>query len=134
MLVIGFASLAWAQDLTVAAKVEKTTVSVGEPFTVTITISGDLEGVEVPPPAFPEGFIVAARSQSTNFSMHGGVIERSTGVSFALAAQQAGTFELGPFTVRRGKQELHTEPITITVTPSASQPKRRPPQGERFIL
>lgn len=126
---------AFAQDLTVAANVDKTTVAVGEPFTVTITVSGDLEGVEVPPATFPEGFAVAARSQSTNFSMRSGAIERSMGMTFVLAAQQAGAFEIGPFTIRKGKQELHTEPIAVTVTPSALQPKRRPPpQGERFTL
>ena len=78
LLVLGMATAAWAQDLVFSAKVDKTTVNVGDPINLTVTLSGDLSGVRLPAPTFPDGFAVLARSQSTNFSIRAGAMERST--------------------------------------------------------
>ena len=130
---IALAAPAAAQDLTFSAKVDKTTVAAGEPITLTITLSGDLEGLKLPTPTFPQEFAVAGQSQSTNFSMQAGVVERSMSLSFVLIPQKAGTFKLGPFTVEHHKKEFQTVPIEITVKKSALPPKLQP-QGERFTL
>ncbi|MBI3996694.1 MAG: BatD family protein [Candidatus Omnitrophica bacterium] len=135
MIVAGFGAVAWAGDLSISAQVDRTTVDIGSPVTLTITLKGDLSGVQLPPPELPEGFIIVARNQSTNFSMHAGVTERSTGLAFVLVPQRAGTFKLGPFKVRQQKQELETSTIDITVKKPALPPTiRRQPQGERYTL
>ena len=133
LVTFGIAALAWAGDLSFSAKVDKTSVELGQPINLTIILSGDLTGVELPPLEFPEGFSIAARSQSTNFSIRSGAMERSMSLIYVLVPQRLGTFQLGPFRLQHGQQELKTEPIDITVK-KAPVPSPSQPQGERFIL
>jgi hypothetical protein len=127
------AAVAAAQELVFSAKVDATTAAIGDPVTLTLTLSGDITGVHVPPPQFPEGITVVSRSQSTQFSMQQGVVERSVSVRYVLVPQQAGTFQLGPFTAVKHQQAFNTEPIELTVKP-ASPPPRRPPDTGRMTL
>ncbi len=124
---------AWAQDLSFSAKVDKTTVDVGEPITLTMTVSGDATGIKLPPPELPEGFVVVAQSQSTNFAIRAGAAERSTSLVYVLVARRAGSFQLGPFELTRRKQTITTEPINITVKKPAVPPHIKS-HGERFTL
>lgn len=129
------ATAAAAQDVQINAQVDKTAVEVGQPVTLTITLSGELSGVQLPPPQFPEGLAVAARSQSTSIAVRAGVQERSTGLVYVLVPQQAGTFTLGPFSVTHGKQTLEAPSITLTASKSALPPSlRRQPNGPRYSL
>jgi len=133
VVTVGCAALAWAQDVTVSATVDKTTVEVANPIQLTITISGDLNGLKMAPFNLSPDFAVASRSQATNFSIRGGVQERSMSLLFILVPAQAGTFKLGPFKFSQGKQEFQTQPIEITVKKSALPPNL-PSSGERFTL
>ncbi len=123
----------FAQDLNVSAEVDKTTVNAGEPVTLTLTLSGDLTDLKLPPPTFPQEFSVGGQSQSTNFSMRAGAVERSMRLTFVLIPQREGKFTLGPFTVEHHKKEFQTAAIEITVKKGALPPKPQP-QGERFTL
>lgn len=135
LFIAAAATVAMAQDLQINAQVDKTAVEIGQPVTLTISLSGELSGIELPPPQFPEGLAVAARSQSTSLAIRGGVPERSTSLVYVLVPQQAGTFTLGPFSVTHGKQTLETPLITLTVTKSALPPSlRRQPDGPRYSL
>ncbi len=127
------AALAQAEELSFSARVDKTTVNVGDPITLTITLGGDLSGVEMPPFSLPEGLTVAARSQSTNFAFRNGASERSTSLLYILVPQRAGTFKLGPFTITHRHKEVKTDPIELTVNKPALPPHFKP-QGERFTL
>ena len=133
MVALVLAASVAAQDLVFSAKVDKTTVNIGDPINLTLTLSGDMSGVRMPAPKFPEGFAVLARSQSTNFSIRAGAVERSTGLNFVLVPQQAGTFTLGPFTLEHQKKTIQTEPIEITVNKPVLPPNLQP-NGERFTL
>ena len=133
LLVWSGTTLASAQDLAFSATVDKTTVDVGDPITLTITISGDLTDAQLTQPEFPDGFSVAARSQATNFSIRAGVMERSVSVHFVLVPQQPGTFQLGPFHLARRSQAFTTDPIQITVQKRPVPPNLQP-QGGRFLL
>ena len=131
---LGSLACAEEQDLVFSAKVDKTTVDLGTPVTLAITLSGDLSGVQLPAFEFPEGLMVAARSQSTSFSVRAGAAERATSLQYLLIPQRAGTFQLGPFTIEHHHKELKTEPIEITVKKSALPPSQLQSKGERFTL
>ena len=140
-LVIGLAFLGLlapalaARDLTFSAKVDKTTVDAGEPVTLTLILAGDLEGAKLSELQLPEGFVVAAQSQSTNFSIRAGATERSTNLVYVLVPQQPGTFQLGPFTITQQKKEFQTQAIELTVKkPVLPPPAKHRPQGERYLL
>ena len=123
-----------AQELTVSAKVDKTAVDVGEPITLVMTFGGDLSGLRLTPPIFPEGVLVAARSQSTNFSIRSGIVEREMSLVYLLVPQRPGAFRLGPFTISHHRDEISTESIDITVKKPSIPPTIRTPQGGRFTL
>ncbi len=133
MMVFAAARPVVAQELVLSAKVDKTTVAVGEPITLTITVSGDIDETRVSPPQFPAGFAVAARSQSTNFSLRNGSSERSTALLYVLIPQQSGTFHLGPFLIRKGQKQAQTDVLEITVKKTAP-PQQLPPPGNRYTL
>jgi hypothetical protein len=128
------ATLVFAQDLAFTAAVDKTTVNVGEPIKLTITLGGDLTGVQLPPLELPEGLAVAAQSQSTNFAVRGGAAERSMSLVYIIIPQQAGSFELGPFAVTHRRKKITTDPIKITVEKPAVPPSLKSAPGERFTL
>lgn len=131
--VLGLSPLAAAQDFTFSAKADKTSVKVGESVEVLITLGGDLTGITSPAFEFPKEFVVAARSQETSFSMRGRAVERSVSLHYVLVPQQAGSYQLGPFTIEQNGKPITTEPIAITVEKSALPPHFQP-QGERFTL
>lgn len=128
-----WATVAVAQDTSFSAAVDKTTVNAGEPVALTLTLSGDIGGIEVPVFEFPEGFTVASRSQSSNFSIRLGTIDRSLTLAYLLIPQQAGTFQLGPFQITHKGQTFSTEPLTVTVEKPAIPPHLGP-EGGRFTL
>jgi hypothetical protein len=119
--------------LSVSATVDKTTVDAHAPLTLTLSLSGDLSGAVMPPPVFPEGWTVAARTQATNVALRAGSMERSTSLVFVLVPSQPGTYQLGPFAVERDGKTLETEAIEITVR-KAPLPPTLKPDGERFVL
>lgn len=62
-----------AGALAFTASVDRTTVAINQPLTLTITLSGELPRLDAPPDFdMPQPFVVAARSQSTNVSIGGG--------------------------------------------------------------
>lgn len=130
---VGLAALAAAEELTFSAKVDKTSVKIGEPIQLTITLSGDVAGIELPAFQFPDGFSVEARSQSTNFTLRSGATERSVSLAYVLIPQQGGTFQLGPFYIEHNGTTVPTEPITITVEKPALPPTLKS-DGARFTL
>ncbi|MBI3320824.1 MAG: BatD family protein [Candidatus Omnitrophica bacterium] len=134
LLVAGIIVPAWAQELKISAKVDKTTVNIGEPVTLIITLSGDLSGLTMAPPQLPDGLAVAARSQSTDFAIHAGMMERSTSLIYVLIPQQAGVFHLGPFKAVRDRAEFQTAPIEITAKKPTLPPSLKPPQGGRVTI
>ena len=128
-----WATVAVAQDTSFSAAIDKTAVNAGEPVALTLTLSGDIGGIEVPVFEFPEGFSVASRSQSSNFSIRLGTIDRSLTLAYLLLPQQAGTFQLGPFQIIHKGQTFSTEPLTATVEKPAIPPHLGP-EGGRFTL
>ena len=123
-----------APELTVSAKVDKTTVDIGSPVTLTVTLSGDLSDAQLPPPKFPDEFQVTAQSQATNISMQGGIVHRSTSLVFVLMPTRDGTYQLGPFTVTQRDQHINTSPIEITVKKPALPPTLKPDANGRFTI
>ena len=133
LAIVTWAAVAIAQDTSFSAAIDKTTVNAGEPVALTLTLSGDIGGIEVPVFEFPEGFTVASRSQSSSFSIRLGAVDRSLALVYLLIPQQAGTFQLGPFQITHKGQTFSTEPLAVTVEKPAPQHRPSSP-GERFTL
>ena len=140
LITVGIAAFAFsiaaaAQDLAFSAKVDHTSVDVGDPITLMLTVGGDLDGAKLDDLQLPEGIVVAAQSRSTSFAIKSGAVERSMNLTYVLVAQQAGTFTLGPFTVKQHNKDYQTEAIELTVQKSALPPAlKHRPDGDRYLL
>ena len=124
---------AQSKDVVFSASVDKTTVSLGDPIQLTLTLNGDIAGAELPSLPLSEAFVVVGRSQSTNFALHSGSVEQSVSLLYVMIPQRLGTFELGPFMVTHHHQQLKTSAITVTVKKFPSPPHFEP-SGNRITL
>ena len=121
-----------AQDVSVSARVDKTSAPIGSPITLTLSVTGDVEQAELEPVTVPDAFAVMAQSRSTNLSVKSGAMERSTSISYVLMPRRIGTFQLGPFTIRHQGKSYETQPVEVTVT--APEQRRAKPEGPRYLL
>ncbi|MBI2884927.1 MAG: BatD family protein [Candidatus Omnitrophica bacterium] len=114
------ATAGWAApqppQVAIAAAVDQARVNIGQPLTLTITVSGDLAGLKGGPEGeLPQGFKLAASRRSTNVAIQGRVIQRSVSFISVLVPTAAGTFQLGPFRVVCQGRTISTDPIAIEV-------------------
>lgn len=116
------ASAAAADELSLTAKVDKQTVNLGDTFTLTLSLSGDIEGASLPPVALPDGLAIAARSEENQTVFSDGKPSRTVNLLFVIFAQRPGPYRLGPFAVKVKGQEHPTQPIDITVVKPAVPP------------
>lgn len=127
-------SVCAADEVSLAASLDRPQVDVGQPLTLTLALSGDLTAVKgLPKVEVPESFQVVAQSQSSNVSIRGRVVERSVSFYYVLVAREAGTFALGPFAVERKKgNPLTADSLEVVVRKPVVPPGSQP--SERFIL
>jgi hypothetical protein len=118
--------------LQISAQVDRATVDVGDRLTLTITIEGDFAKAELQPFEFPKALEVVAQSRASNVSLRLGDVKRSVSLVYVLRAQEAGTFQLGPFeAVHRGKP-IVTDPIQIVVNKPLLPPQQQ--EHQRYTL
>ena len=132
LMMLAVSAPAWAQGVRISAQVDKTTVDLGAPLTLTITIEGDFAQVNLKPFEFPKVFQVLAQSRASNLSLEVGGVKRSMSLVYVLLPQEPGTFQLGPFQVMHRREPLLTDPIEITVNKPVLPPSLQPHQ--RFTL
>jgi len=125
-----------AGEINVSARVDRTTTSVIQPITLTITIEGTMR--QVPEPKLPdltEAFNVQPAGTSSNFSFVNGKMSMSKSWNFVLYPRAAGTFTIGSAEVDFENTVYRTDPIEIQVAEGgepAAQPgslEERPSSG-----
>ncbi|MEO0025366.1 MAG: BatD family protein [candidate division WOR-3 bacterium] len=127
------AGLIQAGEISFSASVDRTTVGLGEPFELTLTVSG-VNISRVPRPQLPElkdfDNLGVSQSQSTSISIINGRVQQQTAISFVytLVPRKLGELTIGPCRMVYDNTEYTTEPIRITVVKSGtrSQPRTRP--------
>lgn len=120
------------QAVKISAQVDKTTVNLGTQVTLTITVEGDLDHVNLKTWEFPKALPVVAQSRASNVSIGQGEVTRSVSLTFILVPQEAGTFQLGPFEATHLDTDVKTQPIEITVKKPVVPPSA--PATQRYIL
>ncbi len=110
------------------AEVDRDVVPVGGQIALRLIVSG--EGQDLPRVRIgaPPGFDAYSAGSSQSISIVNGRVEASLIQSFVLIPKKEGTFTLGPFELRDGRETLRTDAITVRVTaPSASPGGGRAP-------
>ena len=114
-----------AQEISVAAEVNRTRVTLDETLILTITVSGSDLG-DVAAPVLPDmrGFniIGSTSSSSTSFNLVNGKLSSSRTVRFIyqLKPRDTGSFVIGASEVTHDGETHETTPISIEVTPGAA--------------
>ena len=113
-----------AQDLTVKAYVDRTTVGVNEQFTLNVELSGsDLNAASNPELPDMEDFAAFLGSGSSqNMQYINGRMSVSKSISYHFQAIQEGDFEIGPVLVKAKGKSYRTDPIAIKVQKTSTQP------------
>jgi hypothetical protein len=117
--------LAFGQDISISASVDKNAITLGESIELTISLSGGMKSL--PKPTLPDlsDFDVYSSGTSSNFSIGIGSFTNQSTYDYALAPRKAGAFTIQPITVVYQGKTYSTQPIQITVS-AASQ--RQPAQ------
>jgi hypothetical protein len=126
-------SAAWAGAVAGQAGIDQRAVSLGKPFILTISLTGDLTDLQGEP-AFevPEGLHVSSKRQVSDLSVGPTGISRSVTFVYVVVPTKPGTFQLGPFAVQRRDQQVLIEAVEVVV-----QKPRLPPflaPGPRYTL
>ncbi len=138
MVTIGLSLLitgvARGAELSVLASVDRTRISVGDVFTLTVTVTG--EGISrSPEPVLPDlpAFDVVGRSSSTStsFNIVNGKFSRTATVDyrFQLRPREVGTFTIGSVVVEFRGTKYRSDPMQIEVVEGKTQPA--PPTGTK---
>lgn len=131
MCVLASATVA-AEEFKISAQVDRTTLTIGESLTLTITMEGDLAKATIDPVKFPNGWEVLAQSRASNISLRLGNASRSTSLVYVLRAGEPGTFDIGPFQVHHRGKAFLTDAIEVVVSKPAVPPTLK--HHERLTL
>jgi hypothetical protein len=110
---------AWSADIQVTASVDKQELTLEDSINFSIVVEGTRS---TPSPQLPplDSFKVRPRGSSSSFRIINGARSSSVTYNFTLFPKEAGTFTIGPATVKIEGGEYRTTPIILIVKePSA---------------
>ena len=131
-----FITTALAQDFSIKAEVDKTSLAIGETLNYKITIN--YMGKEQAEPKIPkfEGFNVISSIQSSNMSFVKNNIQRNIVYIFILATLDIGKIKIEPSVIKIGNKTYSTDTFEIEVIPGKARPKtpleQRPSRPEKI--
>src|SRR5450432_475498 len=111
LLMLSFAAAMRAASFT--ATLDRDTVTLGEPVTLSLTFEGG-QSKNVPSPAVP-GLLIAQTGTSQNVSFINGAMSSTVTITFSVMARQAGEFTIPALTADVNGQQLATVPLKLTV-------------------
>jgi hypothetical protein len=125
-----FVSTMFAQDATFVGSTGQTTISSGEQFTVTFTLSGSdaTEAQGFKPPNFEQLVVLSGPSTSSQMQIINGRVSGSVAYSYNLYARQPGKYTIGAASIEYKGKTLHTEPLRIEAVQGKPQTAQRQQQ------
>ncbi|MBI4314282.1 MAG: BatD family protein [Candidatus Omnitrophica bacterium] len=106
-------------DLAVSSRVDKIKVSVGEPLTFSVTITGPVKTTPRVDIGSFEGFHLMTTGQSQQVDIRQGQMQLAVTLQYLLVAEQPGTHKLGPVTVEHEGKRYTAPFVQVEVAGSA---------------
>lgn len=105
-----------AFSLSVTSSVDKTTVALGDPITLSVSVSG--RGGSTPNPILPDlsNFEVYSSGTNTRVSMENGRFTSTVDLTYVLVPKKIGVLAIGPVVVKQKGASASSNSIKITVT------------------
>lgn len=114
-------SVAFCGDVDLDVSVDRDRVAVGEPFLLTITVTGGGR-VDEPTISNMEGFEIIGKSTSQSFSIINMQVSKSISFQYRIVPLNEGTYSIGPFSIKVDNTTYQAEPIEIVVVKSSAKP------------
>jgi hypothetical protein len=113
-----------AQEMSFTAQVDRTTVGMGEQFTLTfvLTTSGRTGGKNLQLPDMSKFFILSGPNQSTSVQIVNGAMSSTATYSYVLQPREVGKQTIGAATIDAGGTLLRSDPVEIEVIKGSGSP------------
>lgn len=123
--------IAYSQNVTFNAGVDKNPVAADEQFTLefTVTTSG-ASARSFKAPDLNKFLTLSGPNQSTSMQIINGSVSSSQSFSYILQAREAGKFQIGSATIEVGGSQFKSNEVEITVTKGSGQ-KRQQAQAQQ---
>ena len=102
------------------AALDRDTITLGEPVTLSLTFEGG-QSKNVPTPQVP-GLQIVQTGTSQNVSFINGAMSSTVTITFSVMARQVGEFAIPSLTADVNGQQLATEPLKLTVLKADAPP------------
>lgn len=122
ILGIAFLPSLQAEEVRVAASLDKRSAQVGEEVRLSIRVTGQSMNLQAPRLPQIDGFESYYTGRASHISVVNGVTSSAVEFSYTLIPQKTGRFTLKPIDVQAGQNTLRTEPLDIEVSGGSSQP------------
>jgi hypothetical protein len=116
-----------ALGLSISGSVDKTEVELGDPITLSVSITG--EGGSTPDPVLPDlsDFEVYSSGKNTSISIINGRFSSTLELSYVLVPRKMGALTIGPILVKEKNVTVSSDPIQIMVRkPGQIGPSQKP--------
>ncbi|MDD4953686.1 MAG: BatD family protein [Candidatus Omnitrophica bacterium] len=111
---------------TIKAEVDKTDLSTDQTLTYKLIISSSGQEQVIPKAPDFKGFQVVSSARSSQVSFEKNQIKKSATYLFVLSPEKAGDYQIGPATVKIGKDNYTTQTIDIKVKEGTRPPVQEP--------
>lgn len=126
-----YCSVAYGQDVTFTATVDKNIIEMGEQLEITFELKGTKGGGNFRAPAFPDFLTLSGPNQMSNMQFINGAMSVSTSYSYVLQSKSEGKFTIGSATITANGKQLQTQPISIEVRKGSAQQGQRSQQSQQ---
>ena len=116
----------FGQGVSLTASVDKSTVAIGEQFSLIFTLNGGGMGggKNFKLPDMSKFMVISGPSQSSNVQIINGSVSSSVTYSYDLQPREVGTFTIGPASIEEGNKQYSSQPVQITVVKGSTKPKQ----------
>jgi hypothetical protein len=130
------AGVASADDPELSLVADRTSVTVGQDFALTVEVSGRASGTGEPDIEGLDEFRVVSTGSSHSFSLSGTRLEATTTFTYRVVPMRAGTFRVGPARLTIGDKTYISQTLDVTVatTPSVPEHPQEPARGEGAVF
>ena len=127
LCLILWAGVGLSQGTEFQANVDRNPVGVGEPFTLSFTLSngGMGGGKNLQPPDLNKFRIMGGPNQSSNVQISNGSVSSSFVYSYVVEAIEIGKFTIGPASIESGGKTYRSAPLTIEVVKGSTKAKQQ---------
>ncbi|MDR3049662.1 MAG: BatD family protein [Elusimicrobiota bacterium] len=122
------AALLFADDITISASVNKTSLPLNDSLIYSVTISGNISNFPEPQIKLSD-FNVYGTGRSQSMSVINGKVSGSVVFNYTIVPKAIGKWTIAPASIKYKNQTYTTEPITVEVTAAQSVQRQTAPQS-----